>query len=248
MTMAKQAAGEDSAAPAAEVDSKPHGVALQVQHLAGKKLSRKLSSSLQESVSTPVSDFAVRQLQKMGWREGTGLGKKRDGMKTHVKVIKRQDSAGLGTERQAAAKREAEAQWWQESLGDTLEKLAGSSKKSKKNKKKQKKVYTDEELFEATGGARFGMRAGKTRNLAKWRRTESDLTDFSSTAVVSSGADHAAAESDSSSNGASREGERPQTEKKTEEKCSNSESEAEKRRRKKEKRTRKKEKKRSRPN
>jgi hypothetical protein len=35
-------------------------------------------------------------------------------------------------------------------------------------------VVTDADLFQATGGARFGMRAGKTRNLAKWRRTETN--------------------------------------------------------------------------
>jgi len=144
-------------------------------NLAGSKLRKQLSSSLQEHVSAPTSEFAVQQLQKMGWTEGTGLGKRRNGIKTHIKVVRRQESAGLGTEKEAAEVRAATESWWKDGLNDTLAKLSCQGKKKKQ--KRKRKEYTDEELFEATGGARFGMRAGKTRNLAKWRRTESEPDD-----------------------------------------------------------------------
>jgi Pin2-interacting protein X1 len=144
-------------------------------HLAGSKLRKHLSGSLQEHVSAPTSAFARKQLEKMGWEDGTGLGKKRDGIKTHIKVKKRKDQEGIGADKAAAEKATSTEQWWKDSLGDTLARL--SSKKGKKGdkKKKKRKDYTDEELFEATGGSRFGMRAGVTKNLAKWKRSEGEL-------------------------------------------------------------------------
>merc|ERR1719330_2243567 len=79
-------------------------------------------------------------------------------------------------------------------MGDTLAKLAGNSnnkeskkkkkrkleddgkrkkdRKEKKRKKEIKQFYTDEELFVATGGARFGMRARRKQE-GKWARAES---------------------------------------------------------------------------
>jgi hypothetical protein len=147
--------------------------------LVGSKMRKTFAASLREHVSAPVSEFAKSQLVKMGWTEGTGLGKHRDGRSTHIRVYKRLDSAGLGSEKSAGSATSSNNNvspddWWKDGLGDTLAKL--SSKK--KNKRKDAKyTYTDEELFVATGGARFGMRAGKTRNLAKWRRAESTSTN-----------------------------------------------------------------------
>lgn len=157
-----------------------------VLDLAGSKLRKKLGSSLQESAAAPASDFAYKQLEKMGWSEGTGLGKRRDGIKTHIRVKKREEQAGLGTEKAAVQQAAAGEQWWKDSLGDTLAKI-GKKKKgsSKKTSKKRKKEYTDEELFEATGGARFGMRAAPTQKLAKWRRTESMASDATPSRAIS---------------------------------------------------------------
>lgn len=124
--------------------------------LAGSKLRKKLGSSLQESSAAPASDFAKKQLEKMGWTEGTGLGKRRDGIKTHIRVKKREEQAGLGIEKAAVEKRLASEEWWKDSLGDTLAKL--SRKKDAKGSKKRKRNFTDEELFEATGGVRFGTK------------------------------------------------------------------------------------------
>jgi Pin2-interacting protein X1 len=152
-------------------------------HLAGSKLRKQLSGSLQEHVSAPTSTFAKKQLEKMGWSDGTGLGKKRDGITTHIKVKKRKDQEGIGAGKAAADKQASSEQWWKDSLGDTLARL--SSKKGKKSDKKKhkRKDYTDEELFEATGGSRFGMRAGITKNLSKWRRSEGDQEETAKVSV-----------------------------------------------------------------
>ena len=175
-------------------------------NISGKKLQSKLASTLNESATShsPAllnsnQSFAKRQLEKMGWTEGTGLGKKRDGMKSHVKIKKREDNMGLGQEK--VQTKEMENVWWKDSVGGTLARLQANkkkkndnkksisekkkkNKKDKKSKKKSKqessssedsvaiKTYTDEELFEATGGARFGTKGGR-RAEGKHKRTES---------------------------------------------------------------------------
>lgn len=133
--------------------------------LAGSKLRRKRGAMMRESASAPVAGFAKAQLERMGWTEGTGLGKRRDGITTHIKVKQRKEASGIGSERDAIVQQQAEDRWWMDSVGNTLAKLGA---------KNAKRAVTDEELFEATGGARFGMRAGKTRNLDKWKRAEDD--------------------------------------------------------------------------
>eukprot|EP00591_Stephanopyxis_turris_P006613 CAMPEP_0195510266 /NCGR_PEP_ID=MMETSP0794_2-20130614/2960_1 /TAXON_ID=515487 /ORGANISM="Stephanopyxis turris, Strain CCMP 815" /LENGTH=257 /DNA_ID=CAMNT_0040637651 /DNA_START=203 /DNA_END=973 /DNA_ORIENTATION=+ len=158
--------------------------------ICGSKLRRKMGAVLNESVSAPTSSFAQKQLEKMGWNEGEGLGKKKGGMTSHIKVKIRAEDEGLGHDKVKVA--QAADQWWSASVSDTLFKLQQKSsssldKKSKKKKKKKSKEkrkskgkkeatttprqYTDDELFVATGGARFGMRAQR-RAEAKWARTE----------------------------------------------------------------------------
>jgi Pin2-interacting protein X1 len=161
--------------------------------LCGSKLKAKLSSTLNEASSAPISSssFASKQMAKMGWTEGTGLGKNRDGMVSHIKVKKREENMGLGVEKERTRLLGKEGMWWSANVSETLfrlqqQKSSSDDKKSKKSKKKGKKsdkkskkkskeitmkVYTDEELFEATGGARFGMRAQR-RAEGKWKRTE----------------------------------------------------------------------------
>lgn len=171
--------------------------------VCGRKLQSKLGGILNESATShspallsSEQSFAKRQLEKMGWTEGTGLGKNRTGMKEHVKIKKREDAMGLGREKELA--KEVANVWWKDSVGGTLARLqqqkkdrkksSNSEKDDKKKRKKDKKkkskkeslsstasaikTYTDEELFEATGGARFGMRAQR-RAEGKWKRTES---------------------------------------------------------------------------
>ena len=170
--------------------------------LCGSKLREKLSSTLNESSATKISSnsFAARQMAKMGWTEGTGLGKKRDGIVSHIKVQKREENVGLGVEKERARQMGVEGMWWSSSVADTLSRLqqkksskddggdgGGDKSKKKKNKKEKKskknkkekpvglstvgKIYTEDELFIATGGARFGTKGGK-RAEGKWQRSE----------------------------------------------------------------------------
>lgn len=136
--------------------------------LVGSKLRKKMGSTIQESSSAPVSSFAKKQLERMGWSEGTGLGKKRDGIKTHIRAKKRTEQTGLGAEKAKSETINDAGEWWKDSVGSTLAKL---SKKKGGSSKKRKRECTDEDLFEATGGVRFGMRAAPIKNLAKWNRT-----------------------------------------------------------------------------
>lgn len=153
-------------------------------HLAGSKLRSQLGGQLNESASQGVtSKFARAQLEKLGWKEGEGLGKHRQGMSTHIKVKKRADGVGLGESNiDLAVQQSIGNEWWKNSVGDTLARLGNkkskkkSSKQDKKEKKKSKRIYTDEELFKATGGARFGMRA-QTQQHGKWKRAESDISE-----------------------------------------------------------------------
>lgn len=127
-----------------------------------------------------VSDFARRQLEKYGWKEGQGLGKKEDGMVSHIKVEKKSDDGGIGIEKVEKAQLEQTNVWWHDSFAGVLGNINVGSNKKKKKAKKSKKGCTVknggltapvteesvvvsppsfEELFKATGGARLGMRA-----------------------------------------------------------------------------------------
>ena len=191
-----------------------HHKTMAYTNVCGKKLQAKLGWTLNESATShspallPSSQsFAKRQLEKMGWTEGSGLGKRQEGITKHVTIKQREDTMGLGREKEKT--REINNLWWKESVGGTLARLQQQQqqqrkketkekkvdKKAKKNKKDKNekkistadddedvddhddkqleiKTYTDDELFIATGGARYGMRAQR-RALGKWKRTES---------------------------------------------------------------------------
>jgi Pin2-interacting protein X1 len=131
-----------------------------VNELAGSKLRSKLGATLNEAVSAPTSAFAKKQLEKMGWAAGQGLGKNKQGMSSHIKVKKREDDVGLGHIKHEL---QTQQQWWNDSMGDVLAKLGGGGK--------AKKHMTDEDLYKATGGRRFGMRAQRKQK-GKWARAE----------------------------------------------------------------------------
>ena len=131
--------------------------------LSGKKLRAKLVGTLNESASAPTSEFAKKQLEKMGWSEGSGLGKHGQGIQTHIKVKKRENDVGLGhrVHPHGNNNNSSNNMWWADACGDTLSRLS----------KQPKKVMTDQDLFDATGGARFGMRAQR-KQTGKWARAE----------------------------------------------------------------------------
>ena len=81
-------------------------------------------------------------LEKMGWREGCGLGARLDGPTSHIKISVKEDLLGIG-----ASRKDAEGGWLMNSKSyqEVLDRLAqrgeddGEEKKAKK-KSKDKKV------------------------------------------------------------------------------------------------------------
>ncbi|CAI5719615.1 unnamed protein product [Peronospora effusa] len=160
--------------------------------LVGKKMMRKLGGMANESAAAEVSDFARRQMKLMGWSEGKGLGKNEQGIKSHVKVKRREELQGVGAEKEAV--KEQQNQWWynvydrmaSKIVVDALSEEEGEAKKKKKKKKVKEKrkrdeengrkwrIPTDEELFAATGGKLFGRRAYGSCN-GKLKRDELQL-------------------------------------------------------------------------
>ncbi|KAH7424239.1 hypothetical protein KP509_12G096600 [Ceratopteris richardii] len=53
------------------------------------------------------SSAAFRLLKQMGWQEGEGLGKDKQGIKEHVRVAKKKDNSGVGVD----AKQKAASNW-----------------------------------------------------------------------------------------------------------------------------------------
>lgn len=95
--------------------------------------------------------FGYRMLSKMGWTEGTGLGKNKDGIQEHVKAIKKFDTRGIGADSKTSvqlytAKTVA--------FSDILKKLAAeygtATQTEKEEKKKPKTASSDTEKDRTT--------------------------------------------------------------------------------------------------
>ena len=80
--------------------------------------------------------FAKGMMAKMGWEEGQGLGKDKQGRATYVQVKKKDDNAGLGKER--AQQNNVNDQWYFDAFDSALANMGG--KKKKKDKKSKKKA------------------------------------------------------------------------------------------------------------
>lgn len=157
--------------------------------LLTKKSINKLGTQMNENAGSKPSNFAMKQMEKMGWTEGKGLGKTESGISKHLTITKRDDSAGLGSEAVEARANEATETWWHDAFASNL-KLLQNKAKSKKSKsgdsKKRKSGDEDieshneiqpsyDDLFKATGGARLGMRA-RADQKGKLKRTEDQMT------------------------------------------------------------------------
>ena len=151
--------------------------------LVTKKTAATLGLSIHDGVGSKVSIFARRQMEKMGWEEGKGLGKNETGISKHIKAVKRDDSSGLGLESVEAV--EVNDNWWHDAFSKQLKTFQTPKKGSKSKKEKSlRKGTTDDaekppsyaDLFAATGGARLGMRARASQK-GKILRTESSNVD-----------------------------------------------------------------------
>ena len=146
--------------------------------LVTKKTAATLGLSIHDGVGSKVSIFARRQMEKMGWEEGKGLGKNETGISKHIKAVKRDDSSGLGLESVEAAV--VNENWWHDAFSKQLKTFQTPKRNSKSKKEKSKKKDTSDDaekppsyadLFAATGGARLGMRA-RANQKGKILRTE----------------------------------------------------------------------------
>jgi Pin2-interacting protein X1 len=163
--------------------------------LLNKKTITKLGTQMNENAASKPSAFAMRQMEKMGWTEGKGLGKNETGISKHLSITKREESTGLGSEALDIKAMEETETWWHDAFASKLKALNNKmkDKKEKKSKskdknnagstkasKKRKVNDTDNiveampsyaDLFKATGGARLGMRA-RAEQTGKLKRTE----------------------------------------------------------------------------
>ena len=150
--------------------------------LVTKKTAVAMGLSIHDGVGSKVSVFARRQMEKMGWEEGKGLGKNETGISKHIKAVKRDDSSGLGLESAQAA--EQPDNWWHDAFSKNLKTFSSSSGGKKKRSKKSENSEAEAppsyaELFAATGGARLGMRARASQK-GKLLRTEGSSTEETS--------------------------------------------------------------------
>ena len=138
------------------------------------------------------SAVSRKLMASMGWSKGKGLGKDEQGIDEHLKARKREENIGLGADASVEAQFAsgmhkgsgkasfdvAGGQWWLDSFAgalDTVREAAGkttSAKKKKTDGKKKKTNFLDD-CFEASGGARLGMRA-RSQQSGKHRRAEGD--------------------------------------------------------------------------
>jgi Pin2-interacting protein X1 len=155
--------------------------------VVGKKRFRENASSLNEHAGSAPSGWAEKILEKHGWTKGTGLGKKEDGMVSHIRVKKKIDQEGIGFD-VSNKSQDWNQQWWLNTYkSDIVSKTIGgkaavslqsdsesdSDSDSSKSEPKQKSFDSSqpswEDLFKATGGARLGMRA-RIDQPGKWNR------------------------------------------------------------------------------
>lgn len=146
-----------------------------------KKTIAKMGLDVTQSGGSKVSSFALKQMEKMGWKEGQGLGKNETGMTKHIVAKKRDDNVGLGGEDiEAVALPE---NWWHDAFATNLSNMKNKMKGKKSSKKDKHKPSeappTYDELFKATGGARLGMRA-RADQKGKLKRTELQISAVAS--------------------------------------------------------------------
>jgi len=112
------------------------------------KLGSKVNDHNNNGSAIKLSDFALKQMKKMGWNEGEGLGRNSDGIKHHIIIKKREDSTGLGSDivditSNRSAIDDVDESWWNKTFANNLKNmkiknLDGKIKKIKKDKKRNR--------------------------------------------------------------------------------------------------------------
>eukprot|EP01032_Pedospumella_encystans_P002939 gene2939-3456_t len=84
---------------------------IDISLLLNKKTVMKMGSQMNENAGSKPSSFALKQMEKMGWTEGKGLGKTESGISKHITIVKREESSGLGSEAVDARAAAASENW-----------------------------------------------------------------------------------------------------------------------------------------
>lgn len=114
------------------------------------KLGSKVNDHNNNGNSIKLSDFALKQMKKMGWNEGEGLGRHSDGIKHHIVIKKRENSIGLGSDVVDISSNgstndvDVDESWWNKTFSNNLKNmkiknLNGKVKKMKKDKHDKKR-------------------------------------------------------------------------------------------------------------
>ena len=155
--------------------------AMAVNHgLLSRKTVSSLGGTFNEGAADTSMDFGRRMLAKFGWKDGQGLGKKEQGMTSHIRAVQRRDGLGLGGETLDAPSAYAVP-------AVPADAAPPRTKKGKKRKGDGAAAapsssggsgvlpgLSDEELFELCGGARLGMRARAKQDGKQARMAEAD--------------------------------------------------------------------------
>lgn len=128
--------------------------------LVSKRTFTAIAYAPDEGAASAPSDFARRQLEKFGWKEGRGLGKDESGDAAFISVQRKDDNLGLGAKTAATVLRQTIER---RSLDDDSDSDTDSDGESEED--------ADMKVFRACGGIRLGMRAqapqsGKLARLA----------------------------------------------------------------------------------
>lgn len=125
----------------------------------------RVGDTLNQAWKNDKTKFGLKMLQKMGWTEGKGLGKREDGVSEHVKVAKKSNNLGLGASHDSTG-----AAGWAStavSFNGVLEALGkaygqpsakgdSSSSKKKKSKKRDKKRQKGDDAEDANSSSSSG--------------------------------------------------------------------------------------------
>ena len=135
------------------ISLRSHHLTMDISLLSKKtiaKLGSKVNDHNNNGNSIKLSDFALKQMKKMGWNEGEGLGRHSDGIKHHIVIKKRENSIGLGSDvvdinsNGPTNDIDVDESWWNKTFSNNLKNmkiknLNGKIKRIKKDKHDKKR-------------------------------------------------------------------------------------------------------------
>uniref|UniRef100_A0A7S3TBV5 G-patch domain-containing protein n=1 Tax=Strombidinopsis acuminata TaxID=141414 RepID=A0A7S3TBV5_9SPIT len=145
-----------------------------------RKYQERLALSSGVNSSKPFeSDFGKRIMQKYGWQEGQGLGRKRDGRTECIQALRRENSVGLGSEKRKAE--DAWDNWWADCFNNVAKRIAvtagdgGPTRQAKDDSDSsddepegvEANASTDTGGLKTTGVKRAAAMAGKLRRVLR---------------------------------------------------------------------------------